>query len=142
EDDVIADFDMPGQGGVVGKHAVAAHHAVMCDVGIGQQPVAVADPGAAATAAGAPVERDELADGVAGTDHQLDPFARVLLVLGLAADGGVPDETVARPDPGRPVDGAVRPELAAVTDLHVLADVAERPHAHAPAEPGARLDDG
>src|SRR5690606_7183678 len=142
EDHVVPDLDVAGQRGVVGEHAMVADHAVMGDVGVGQQPVVVADAGAATAGTGTTVDRDELADGVAVADGQFDPLAAVLLVLRVAAERGVAEDAVVASDAGRAVDAAVRPHHRAVADLHFGADVAEGTHAHAGSQPGTRLDDG
>src|SRR5690606_38484968 len=140
-DHVVAHGDVAREGGVVREHAVVADDAIVRDVGVGQQPVAVADPGAAAAFSGAPVQGDEFAEGVLLPDDQFDAFAPVLLVLRVAAHGDVADEPVARADPGRPLHRAVRTEHRPFANLHVLADPAEWTHAHPVAQPGARLDD-
>src|SRR5690606_35923316 len=123
------------------EHAVVADDAIVRDVGIGQQPVAVADPGAAAAFSGAPVQGDEFADGVLLPDDQFDAFAPVLLVLRVAAHGDVADEAVARADPGRARHRAVRTAHRPFATLHAPAARAEWPRARPVARPRARLDD-
>src|SRR5688572_23041072 len=106
EDDVVANGDMTCQRRVVGEHAVVADDAVVRHVGVGQQPVVVADAGDAAAAAGAAVYGGELAEQVAVTDVQFDALALVLLVLRFAADRAMADEAVVAADAGRAVDAA------------------------------------
>src|SRR5690606_794533 len=122
-------------------HAVVADHAVVRDVGVGQQPVVIADPGRAAAARGPAVDGDEFAHGVARADHQLDRLPRVLLVLRLTADRRVPDDAVVGADPGRAMDRAMRADLGVGADFDIRADVAEGPHPDTVGQPCAGLDD-
>ena len=113
---------------------MVADDAVVGDVGVGQHPVVVADAGDAAAAAGAAVDGDELAEQVVLADFQLGAFAGVLLVLRVAADGGVADEAVALADAGRSGDGSMRADVATIADAHDRADQGERADAHVLAE--------
>ena len=98
----VAQLHVAGQRGVVGQGRVVADHAVVRDVGVGHDPVVVADARSRrlvlhrADVAGA-----ELADGVAVADHQLAGLALRTSCPGwprpaseledavVAADGGV-----------------------------------------------------
>src|SRR5690606_12546995 len=142
EDHLVADLDVAGEGGVVGEHAAVADLAVVGDVHVGQQPVVVADPGDAAAVAGAAVDGGELADHVAVADHQLGALAFELLVLRVAADGGMAMDAVVAADPGWALDAAMGADGGAVADLDVGPDQGERPDRHAGADPRGRIDDG
>src|SRR5690606_26764140 len=140
EDHVVTDLHVAGQRGVVGEHAVAADDAVVGDVGIGEQPVFVADAGDPAAAAGAAVDGGELADDVAVADFQPHGLAAVLLGVRVAADGGVGVHHVLAAAAGGAVDAAVRPYAGAVSDLPAGADARERADVAPAAKPGRRID--
>src|SRR3546814_14132010 len=88
-DHPVADLHVPGEGGVVRKHAAAADLAVVGDVGIGPQPVVVPAAGRAAATPGAAVAGAALAAHVAVAEPQRHAFAAVLLVVRVAAARGV-----------------------------------------------------
>src|SRR5690606_8482941 len=113
---LVADLHVAGEGGVVGEHAAVADPAVVGDVHVGQQPVVVADAGAAAAVARAAVDGAELADDVAVADLELGVLAGELLVLRVAADGHVRVDAVVAADPGRALQRAVRADGGAVAD--------------------------
>ncbi len=83
---IIADVDMAGQGSVVGKNSVAAHHAVVRQMHISHNPVVIADAGFAQAGNGAGVEGGEFADGVAVADNQAGGLVAVFFVLRLRAE--------------------------------------------------------
>src|SRR5690606_29510480 len=124
------------------EHAVVADDAVVGDVAVGEDPVAVAQPGNAAAVAGAAVDGDEFADRIAVADLQLHALAAVFLVLRLAADRGVAVEDVVAADPGRPFDRAMRADAGVVADFHFRADHRIGANLHARAEARARVNDG
>ena len=80
-DDVVFDVDVPGEDDVVGEGGVVANDAVMREVDIGHDPVAVAEDGFADVLHGAAVEGDEFADGVVVADFEGGVFAAVFFVL-------------------------------------------------------------
>ena len=116
-----------GQRGVVGHGGVVAHHAVVRDVGVGHDPVVVADArDAALSCTRADVEGAELADGVAVADHQLAGLAGVLLVLRHAPSEPNWKIRLSRPMVVWPSITHVRADRGAGADLHVRADHACR----------------
>src|SRR5690606_23360811 len=127
--------------GVVGEHAMAADDAVVRDMRIGEEPVVVADAGAAAAVAGAAVDGGELADDVAVADLEPDALAAVLLVLRLAADRGMAVEMVVAADAGGAVDAAMRADAGAVADLDIGTDVGEGADRNAITQPRGGIDD-
>jgi hypothetical protein len=112
----------------------------MGDMGVGQQPVVVADPGHPAAAAGPAIDGDELADHVAVADRQFDAFAAVLLVLRVAADRRVPVDAVVAADAGGALDAAMRADAGAFADLDVGADDGEGADLDPAADPRRRID--
>ncbi|MNI54335.1 hypothetical protein D3C73_1092260 [compost metagenome] len=142
DDHVVTHGHVAGQRGVVGEHAEVADVAIVGHVRVGQHPVVIADGGDATAAAGATVEGDELAEHVAVADHQFGAFTGVLLVLRLAADRDVADETVVAADPGRAVHAAVRADLGTGTDFDFRADDRERAHADIVGQARRRIDHG
>ncbi|MNV15591.1 hypothetical protein D3C71_1063220 [compost metagenome] len=141
DDHPVANAHVARQCGVVGEHAVVGDMAVVRDVGIRQHPVVIADGGHATTARRATAERDELTEHIAVANHQLGTLTGELLVLRLATNSDVADETVLTADAGRAADAAMRTYFGAITNLDVGADQGERTHAHAFAQLGRRIDD-
>src|SRR6185437_109330 len=72
---VVADFDMARERGIVGEDGVAADVAVVRNVRVGHDPVVVADAGGVAAFGGAAVDRDEFMEGVAVADLEPAVFA-------------------------------------------------------------------
>jgi len=125
ENHMVADFNVPGEGGVVGKNAVVPDLAVVGDMHVGEQPVVIADAGHAAATAGAAIDGDKFADGVAVADDELRALAREFLVLRLAANRGMAEDAVVFADAGRAVDAAMRADVRACANLDFGADDAE-----------------
>ena len=132
----ILNFDVPGEGDGVGEDDVATNDAIMRDVHVGHEPVAIADLGECAAAFGAAVDGDEFADGVAVADAGDGGFALVLLVLGGDAYGAEGIKNVVGTDDGVPIDVVVRHEASAGADFDIGTDDAVR------ADLGGRVNQG
>ena len=72
---------MTAQRGAVRQHDIAAHQAVVGDVPVGHQVVAIADARDMAPGDRAAMDGDELAEHVLVADHEPRGFALVLQVL-------------------------------------------------------------
>ena len=111
---------------VVGDDDVVAQLAVVGDVDVGHEEVARADARDGLILNGADRDRAVFADHVVVADFKGRVFARVLLVLGLAAHGGVLKDPVAAADAGAAGDRHVAVEHGARADHDVGTDDAER----------------
>ena len=140
EDDVIAHRHMPRQRGVVGEHTAIAHAAIVRDMAVRQNPIAATHAGAAATVAGATVDGDKLANGIAITNLKRHALATVFLVLWLATDGGVRMQDVVAANPGGAFDGAMRADAGVVTDDNFGPDHRIRTYLHARPQYRRRVD--
>ena len=92
----IVDDDVSGELRVVRKGRRVSDHAVMRDVAVGKQPVAVAKRRDAAVLRSAGVNGDEFADHVVIADDRQRRLAVVLAVLRNLADRGELENAVAR----------------------------------------------
>ena len=85
---VVTDVDMSGHGGVARDDEVIADHAVMGNVGIGEQGIIVAEDGPFALL-GAEVYADVFAEGVTGADLEARLAGAGFEVLRAAANKGI-----------------------------------------------------
>ena len=138
---IIVDFDVTGQGRGVGEDRPRADVAIVRNVGIGHQQRRVADGGDAAATGRAPVDGDELPEGVAVADLEEGLLAGVLQILGSGADGTMALEAVSRPDGGPPGDPTVGTDETVAADDDVTVDDDVRFDHHAVSELGPRIDD-
>src|SRR5512133_173580 len=134
----VTHLDVARQGGAVGEDVLAAHVAVMGDVGPGHQEVVVAQGGEAAAALGPAVEGAALADHVPVAHHQAGRCALELQVLGTHAQGGVGIDVVVLAELGVGTDDDMAAQLGAGTDDSIAFDDTEGAHDHALAQSGLR----
>src|SRR6185503_8913039 len=137
----VADHHVPGELRAVGEDGVAADLAVVRKVGIGHQPVVVAESRHHDVLDRAAVDGHVLADGVAVADLDRSVLAGVFLVLRLPAERREGEDPVFPADAHRPLQHDMRADRRLLADLHARADDGIRPHAHAAAEPRLRIDD-
>ena len=140
--DIIADFHMPRQAGIVGKNGVAADYAVVREMAVSHNPVIVADARFADAGYRAGVERSKFADGVAVADNQPRGFAAVFFVLRLCAQTGKLENAVVFADLGMPFNHGVRADFGVRANLDVFADNAVRTHGNAAVQLCFGVDDG
>ena len=95
---------MAGEGDTVGEDAVRAEVDIVRDVGVGHEEIFIADGGDHATAGGAAMDCDKLANFVAGADVGFGAFAVIFEVLGGDADGRVGVEDILFADGGGAFD--------------------------------------
>src|SRR5262249_18425708 len=141
QDGVVADVDVARDRGGVREDRVIADLAVVGDVHVSHEPVVAADARDARVLRGAAVERAELADGIAVSDLQAGRLARVLLVLGPAAQRAVREDAVVPADSRPSLDHDVRAYRRARADLDVLADDRVRADRHVRRKPRAGVND-
>ena len=118
----IVNLDMAGERDCVGEDGIATDQAIMRDMDIGHEPVAVTDAGKRSTAFGAAVDGDEFADGIAIAHAGLRGLAFIFLVLGGDAHGGERIEEIVRADDGRAINVIVRHQAGAGTDFDIGTD--------------------
>ena len=140
--DIIADFHMPRQAGIIGENGVAAHHAVVREMAVGHNPVVVTDARFANAGYRAGVERGEFADGIAVADNQPRGFAAVFFVLRLRTQTGKLENAVVFADLGMPFNHGVRADFGVRANLDVFADNTVRTHGNAAVQLCFGVDDG
>lgn len=140
-DGEIVDVDMARQSAVIGEDHGVSNHAVMGNMGVGQEMVAVADHGPIIPSGGA-VRGDKFPETIVVADNQMSRFALVLQILGLLTDGAVSEKAVAITDLGRAAYGHMMLQLAVGTDADRALDDAVRPHHRIGSDLGLGIDDG
>ena len=139
---MIANFDVPGQGGVVGKDHAVTDPAIVGDMHIGHEQAVTADLGDPPAADRAAAEGATLADDIAITDLKARGLPSVFKVLRRFADGTELKYFVFNTDSCRPVDNNVRTDPGAVADFNIRPDDGKRPDLYTLPEPRTRVDDG
>ncbi len=137
----VPNLHVSREGGGVGEDVLAAHVAVVRDVGAGHQEVVVGQGGEPAAAFGAPVQRAAFAEDVAVANLQAGGRPLELEVLGTHAEGGVGVDVIVLAQLRVGADDDVAAEQGAGTDDGVALDDAEGPHHHAFAKAGFGTDD-
>src|SRR5262249_42047843 len=115
-------------------------HAIVPDVGIAHDEAVLPDPGAAALP-GSAIDRGVLADPGAIPHVHPRLLARVLGVLGIAAQHGASAEPAAVPQYHVPLDHCGGPDHAPRRDSYGGPDHAIGAHFDAVGDSGARIDD-
>jgi hypothetical protein len=116
---IVINDDMTGQRGVVGKNDVAADDAIVRDVDIGHDPVAVPNLCPASAMIRAPVNRAVFTDNITVTDFKRGiPVLVKFLVLGIITDGAELEYPVGFADPCRAFNHDMRayPGIIAYSD--------------------------
>src|SRR5207248_6181481 len=85
DDGVIAHLHVPGQGAVIRKNNVVSNYAIVCNVAVGEEGAAVADP-RFALAGCAAADCDKFAERIFIADFQVSRFALIFQVLRLLTD--------------------------------------------------------
>ena len=78
---IVADGDMAGQRGVVGKNGVVTYHAVVRQMHIRHHPVVVANPRFTDASDRTQIKGDKFAYGIAVADDQLGRLSTVFFIL-------------------------------------------------------------
>jgi len=138
----VLHLDVAGQAGGICEDVVAAHDAVVSDVGVGHQEIVVSDPGAlvrldAAADVYAFLEMIAIPDGKGFA--QLRPVSEILR---LRADGGAVTDVVVASHTGGVVDAHAALNDTARPDDGPTLDDGVGPHLNGRVELGAALDDG
>ncbi len=124
------------------EDGVVADAAIVRDVNVGHEHVAVADHRDAAAAARAAVDGDELAEDVPRPDHEPGGLALVLEILRREADRRERIDLGPIADLGPPVDHRRCADLAIRADAHVRPDARVRTDDGPLANRRARMHDG
>ena len=132
-DDPVADFDLAGERGAVGQHAMAAQNVVVSDMYIGQKEVVAAHHRRAARSRAARYGHI-FAYVVIVADDGRRLLAGELQVLRLAGDRGAGMYPVALADARTVVDSRVGTYPAVVAYDHVALDVGEGLDGHVAAD--------
>ena len=134
---VIADDDVAGELCIVRKRRVVADDAIVRDMGVRQQPVAVADRRRATVQHGAGVNGHELADDVVVPDLGRSGFAAVFAVLRNLADRSELEDAIAAADARAARNHDVARDRRSGADFHFGADHRERTDLNVRREAGA-----
>lgn len=122
---------MAGERSVIGEHRMRADDAIVGDMYIGHDPVAITHPGDAAALHRTPIQRAVLADRVSVADLQARfCFASVFFVLSVIAYRAELEDTVVPPDPGRTPDDNMWADPSPRADFHLRPDDRPRPNAN------------
>ena len=142
DDGEIADLAMAREHHVVGEHDVAAHPAIMRDVGIGQEEAAIPDDRRSRAVHGARIHRHAFADDAILADHEGGRLALVAQVLRRVADRREGKDPGPGTHDGVAIDHGVAHELAAVAELDIRPNHAIRADPDIVPYPRLRIDDG
>ena len=105
--------------GVVGEDRMVAHDAIMSDMGIGHDPVVVADERDARILDRPAIDRRVLANRIAIADLEPGILAVVFLVLRVVANRRERKDVVIATDRRRPLDDHVRLDARSAADLDI-----------------------
>lgn len=141
-DDVIADADMAGEHDVVGEDATGADLAIMTDVAIDHEQVAVTDAGDSPAQAGADVNGGAFPEDISAADDELRNFPAEFFILGDATDGAVGMEGIGFADGGVPGDDDMADEATAGAQGDMRTDGAEGAYFHVLCERGLGVNNG
>src|SRR5262249_29243822 len=139
--DEILDRDMAAGGGHVADDRVVADVAVVGDVDVAHEQVAITDSGHAATAVRAAVDGDELAEDVLTPDRQPRLLASILQILRRLTDRREWIDLAVVADVGPPLDDRRGADAAVRADPRVRADDRVRTDAGARADLGAGMNE-
>src|SRR5690606_22183119 len=138
DDGTVFHFHKAGQTGAVGDDGAVAHDAVVPDVGVGHDEVAVADHRLPPAARGPPVNGDPFPDDVVVADAQPGGLTPVTHVLGIAAQARPRADPVPAADHGRALHHHMGPDVGVVADFHIFTYHGVRSHPHALPQPRPR----
>lgn len=141
EDNVIGYLDVTRDGSIVGEDRVIADKAIMGDMTVGHDPVAMADTRDTATLASTSINRHELADGIAVAYLQLRVLTAELLILSHLAYRGELKDAIVTPETRRSVQHHVWPDPACRPNLDIRTHYRERPDLDIVRDPGPIADD-
>lgn len=85
DDDMVADFDMSGNGSVIGEDHLVTHLAVVGDMAVGEKVATAADRGARPDCSAA-IDGDKFPEGIVVTYLEICGFSGILEILSLLAD--------------------------------------------------------
>jgi hypothetical protein len=119
---VILDRHVPSQSGAIGKNCVVAHNAIVSYVSRSHNEVIVSYARHASTLDGSPANRNALAKDIAVPDFQARALARVLQILGVAANSAKRMEHVAAAQASRAVYDSMCVQNATLAKLNAVAD--------------------
>lgn len=121
QNNVVLDFDVAAESGIVGKYHVVSDDTVVTDVSVGQEIAVAAHDGGVAGRSGS-IDRDELAKGIAAANLEIGRLPVVFEILGALADGGVGVEFVVLSNFGRAFDCHIVVEAAAAAEFDACVD--------------------
>src|SRR3990172_12801201 len=137
---VVEDGDVPRERRGVREDDGISHDAIVGDVGIGHEQVAVADDRPSSPEGGPAVNGDELAEGVVVADLERRDLPLELEVLGLEPYRGEREDPVALADGGIAGDDGMGLDHGVAADGNVLPHDAVRTDANSLGEPRAFVD--
>ena len=135
------DRDMAAQGRVRPEDRIVADGGIVRDVHVGHEDVAIPDRRDAAAAAGAAVDRHELAENVAAADHQPGRLTLILEILRREADRSERVDLRVVADLRPAVHHRRRADAAAPANADVRTDARMRANRRAAADLRARVND-
>ena len=138
----LSQMHMPAQCGVVGQRGMVIDLTVVGHMGVGHDPVVIADFRQAQITGRSDVERAKLANRIAVSNAQSTGFAPVLLVLRNGAQGIKLKDPVVTPDSGVPLQHAMRSDHRTGANLDVRTNQCISAHTDRLVKLGARIYDG
>jgi hypothetical protein len=141
-DGEIFHFDMPGEGSGIGQNDLVSHPAIMGDMGIRHDEIALAQNGLTPSFHGPPIDGYEFSNYIFIADNEPGWLPPVAQVLRRGADGSKRKYMAAFTDFARPFDDYVGFDDRPASDAHIFTDQAVRAYFYSGSDIRLRVDNG